>query len=154
MQRSDFIDEVFTFFRCTNEELKKAYDLAFSVRENIDWDKLYRLVINEAETRYLPTPKWFKDKFYMCIKQEGFNYHENNNTKVFVELLDGYTYEFELFNCTLPRAEIMRGLNRKFSRIETDEKGNSKRVSLVKNIRFIKEESDNEQISRSREVFA
>lgn len=154
MDRGTFIDEVFTFFRCTNDELKRAYDIAFSVRENIDWDKLYRLVINDAETRYLPTPKWFKDKFFMCIKQDSYNYHENNNTKVIVEFLDGYTYDFELYNCTLSRAEIMRGLNRKFSKNETDGAGNLKRVSLVKNIRFIKEESEDEQTGRSRKVFA
>ena len=61
MLRSDFIDEIFTFFKCKDNDLKRAYDLAFTVKEPIDWDKLYRIVINEAESRYLPAPKWFKD---------------------------------------------------------------------------------------------
>lgn len=82
MQRSEFIDEVFTFFRCTNEDLKRSYDLAFTVKEPIDWSKLYRLVITETESRYLPAPKWFRDRFYRCYKVEEGSYGTPDGIRV------------------------------------------------------------------------
>ena len=82
MQRSEFIDEVFTFFKCKDEDLKRAYDLAFTVREPIDWAKLYRIVISEAESRYLPAPKWFKEKFYRCEKIEEGVYGTPDGVRV------------------------------------------------------------------------
>lgn len=83
MTRNEFIEQVFLFFRSKDEELKKAYDLAFSVNYQVDWDKLYNLVINEAETRYLPTPKWFKAKFPMCkVQRNGHNPLEGTNVKI------------------------------------------------------------------------
>jgi hypothetical protein len=127
MERKEFIDQVFTFFKNNDEELKKAYDLAFTVKENIDWDKLYRIVLKEAETRYLPAPKWFVDKFYRCNKIDNFNFANNQQMKVIVTLQDDYQYEYDMEGCTLSQKEIIDGFNKRF-------KGG------VKNIQFIKED--------------
>lgn len=115
MNRSEFIDEIFTFFRCKDNELKKAYDMAFSVKEPIDWEKLYALIVNEAETRYLPAPKWFKAKFPLCIKREYIT-SPNDGKKVVVRLKDGYFYNFVLDGCRKTEGEIREGLYKKFQR--------------------------------------
>lgn len=127
MNRKDFIDEIFAFFKNSDEGLKKSYDLAFTVKENIDWDKLYRIVLKEAETRYLPAPKWFVDKFYRCNKIDNFNFANNQQMKVIVTLQDDYQYEYDMEGCTLSQKEIIDGFNKRF-------KGG------VKNIQFIKED--------------
>jgi len=134
MNRSDFINEIFKFFKNSDEELKKSYDLAFSVKQNINWDKLYQIVLKEAETRYLPSPKWFIERFYRCYKQENYNFYENNNTKVIVTLLDGYKYDFELWNCNKSQQEIREGLKSKFSHI--NDLGGVE--TAIKDIQFIK----------------
>ena len=105
MQRSEFIDEIFSFFKCKDEDLKRAYDLAFTVKESIDWDKLYKIVINEAESRYLPVPKWFKDFFPRCIKTSA-NFYENDGLKIKITLNDGYSYEYETFQNNLSLEEL------------------------------------------------
>jgi hypothetical protein len=82
MLRSEFIDAIFTFFKCKDEDLKQAYDLAFTVRTPINWDKLYGIVLKETETRYLPAPKWFIDKFERCYKVEEGEYGTPDGTRV------------------------------------------------------------------------
>ena len=125
MNRSEFIGEIFKFFKNSDDDLKKSYDLAFSVKDNIDWDKLYRIVLKEAETRYLPSPKWFIDKFYRCNKIDNFNFANNQDTKVIITLDNDYQYDFEMFNCTLSKEKIIEGFNKKFN-------------GKVKNIQFVK----------------
>lgn len=114
MTRNEFIEQVFLFFRSKDEELKKAYDLAFSVNYQVDWDKLYNLVINEAETRYLPTPKWFKAKFPMCkVQRNGHN--PLDGTNIVITFANGKSYSFVLYETkedTLEEVEI--GLRNKF----------------------------------------
>lgn len=154
MQRTEFIDEIFSFFRCTNDELKKAYDLAFSVKESIDWDKLYRIVLDEAETRYLPAPKWFKERFYRCYKQDNYNLYNNDGVKVIVTLNDGYKYDFELWHCSLSFNEIRQKLKQKFSYTSHDKDGNEITKTRVTDIQFIKEEEEDEQSSTGGKVFA
>jgi hypothetical protein len=114
MTRNEFIEQVFLFFRSKDEELKKAYDLAFSVNYQVDWDKLYNLVINEAETRYLPTPKWFKAKFPMCkVQRNGHN--PLDGTNLVITFANGKSYSFVLYETkedTLEEVEI--GLRNKF----------------------------------------
>lgn len=124
MNRKDFIDEIFTFFKSKDEELKKAYDLAFTVKENIDWDKLYRIVLKEAETRYLPAPKWFLERFYRCNKVGNYNFANNQNVKVIVTLLDGYFYEFSMAGCNKSQKEITEGFYKYF-------KGKVKSVEFI-----------------------
>lgn len=113
MLRSDFIDEIFTFFKCKDNDLKRAYDLAFTVREPIDWDKLYRIVINRAESRYLPAPKWFKDFFPRCVMRESGTYLTPDGLKVRLVLTD-YVYEFETNQLNKPLEEMKLKAMRKF----------------------------------------
>ena len=115
MTRSEFITEIFAFFRCKDEALKKAYDLAFTVNYQVDWHKLYTIVVNDAESRYLPAPKWFKAKFPLCIKREYIT-SPNDGKKVVVRLKDGYFYEFVLCGCRKTEGEIREGLYKKFQR--------------------------------------
>lgn len=126
MDRAEFINQVFVFFKCKDEELKRAYDLAFTVKENIDWNKLYNIVINEAESRYLPTPKWFKDFFSKCVITDNrlYNY---DGIKLRLLIKDkkhpaGYPYEYEtvMNNLTLDaiKMKLMQKWGDKFIRLE------------------------------------
>lgn len=85
MDRIDFITDVFKFFGkdvIKNKELLTQYDLALSTKEPIDWYKLYGIVLKEAETRVLPTPKWFRDKFERCYKVEEGEYGTPDGTRI------------------------------------------------------------------------
>ena len=114
MNRTDFINEIFEFFS-SKDSLKKSYELALTTKDPIDWDKLYQMVITEAETRYLPAPKWFISKFPFCIKHENRT-NPNDGKKVAVRLKDGYVYEFVLWGCNKSEGEIREGLYKRFQR--------------------------------------
>lgn len=115
MDRAEFREEIFAFFnRGNNESLKQSYDLAFTVKEPIDWDKLYRLVITSAESRYLPSPKWFLDFFPQCIKREDNNYTTPDGLKVKLTLNDGYSYEFETYHLSYTLEEIKQKFMKKY----------------------------------------
>ena len=114
MQRKEFIDEIFMFFRCNDEELKRAYDLAFTVKDAIDWDKLYRTVINEAESRYLPVPRWFKDKFPRCLKVDAGDYKTADGLKIRCNLTNKLKYDYETYQCNLTIDEIKNKLQQRF----------------------------------------
>ena len=114
MQRGEFIEQVFMFFKSKDENLMRAYDLALTVKECIDWDKLYRIVLNEAESRYLPPPKWFKDFFPRCIKQDAVNYATQDGIKIRINLKDGYKYDYETYQNSLPFEEIKQRAMRRF----------------------------------------
>lgn len=68
MERSDFLDAIFAFFKVKDDGKTqyKAYDLALSTGHNIDWDKMYLKTIETVETRYLPAPKFFINLFSQC----------------------------------------------------------------------------------------
>ena len=82
MTRLEFLKEIFKFFAKNDEDLLKTYDIALTTRDNIDWEKLYKKVITEAESRYLPAPSWFIAKFPNCIKYEEGQYRFDNGTGV------------------------------------------------------------------------
>lgn len=89
MDRIDFITNVFKFFGkdvTKNKELLTQYDFALSTKEPIDWYKLYAIVLKETESRILPPPKWFRDKFYRCYKIEEGNYGTPGGTKIQMKL--------------------------------------------------------------------
>jgi len=127
MTRNEFITEIFAFFRCKDEALIKAYDLAFTVNYQVDWQKLYTLVVNEAETRYLPAPKWFKAKFPMCkLHYNGANPLDGTNLVITFD--NNISYSFVLWETrgrTLEEVEI--GLRNKFR----------KEGKAIKNIQFM-----------------
>lgn len=70
MDRLDFIRALFSFCSVRDEDgtLLRSYDLALSTSKPIDWDKLYRLVLQESEKRQLQAPKWYIGKLPYCIK--------------------------------------------------------------------------------------
>ena len=105
MNRSEFIDKVFSFFKGGSDNQKTAYDIALSTREEIDWDRLYAITVREGET-YLPKPKWFIERFYRCTKEAAQNYYENEGKIVEVALKSGHTYEFELYKCSKSKIVI------------------------------------------------
>lgn len=155
MDRKGFVDALFDFFKGADESKKQSYEIAFMTSKNIDWDRLYAIVVREAESTFLPSPRWIRDLFYRCIKQDNYNRYANDGTKVVVTLSDGYSYEYELWGCSKTQQEIRQGLKRKFSYLSHDEQGNEIKRTKVTRIEFIKEdEGENEQAFRSGEVFA
>jgi len=125
MNRKEFIDEVFTFFNCKDENLKRSYDLAFTVRDAIDWNKLYQIVVNEAESRYLPAPKWFKDFFSRCVVYDGGYTNDGIRLRVFEKhsrLENGYPYEYITFQNTATIEKLkqyeMQRLGNKFIKMQ------------------------------------
>lgn len=85
MTRTEFLDKIFSFF-CykSDESLKPTYDLALSVEYKVDWDKLFEIVINEAETRSLPVPKWFTAKIPKCRIYDSKNPYPLEGTNIIV----------------------------------------------------------------------
>lgn len=116
MLRSEFIDEIFTFFKCRDEDLKRSYDLAFTVRDPIDWDKLYRISITETETRYLPAPKWFIDKFPRCYKKGIDTYITPDDIEIKLTLNDGTEYELTTYHLNLTLEEVKQKAMKKYGR--------------------------------------
>lgn len=112
MIRREFVEKVFTLFRKkaeNNEELVRVYDEALSTKKAVDWDKLYKLTVMEAETTYLPMPQWFTSKFDMCLKDT--NYATEDGLKVHIYVKDkkhteGYPYDFETYRNTLSFEEL------------------------------------------------
>lgn len=62
--RTEFITRIFEFFRVTddNKNLFRTYDLALSVKYQVNWHEFYTYIIKTAEKRVLPVPKFFVDK--------------------------------------------------------------------------------------------
>lgn len=84
MTRLEFLQEIFKFFGKKDDELLKTYDIALTTRDNIDWQKLYKKVITEAESRYLPAPKWFLGMMPSFIITELGQYKYDNGNIVYV----------------------------------------------------------------------
>lgn len=82
MTRLEFLRRIFSFFGKNDEELLKTYDVALTTRQSIDWDKLYKKVLTEAESRYLPPPKWFIGMFPSCVKLDEGCYTFDSGTGV------------------------------------------------------------------------
>lgn len=130
MERNEFINEVFAFFRTSNEDLKRAYDLAFTTQKRVDWNKLYLKVIQEAESRYLPTPKWFVSKFDSCLlPEDAGTYKINGGTGVLKlaykdketgEITKRMTYEYDMSSCPYTLAEIKAKFRAKFKEAYED----------------------------------
>lgn len=94
MERLEFIEKVFTLYRVNpenNKELVLIYDDAFSVNKPVDWDRLYKRILNSAEGG-LPKPGWFVSQFDGCLKNK--DYATPDGLKIRLVLTD-YVYEFE-----------------------------------------------------------
>lgn len=127
MERLEFIEKVFTLYRVNpenNRDLVLIYDDAFSVNKPIDWDKLYKRVLNTAEGG-LPKPGWFVSQFDGCLKNN--DYLVPDGLKVRLVLTD-YVYEFETcqLNKTLEEMKLkaMRKFKDKFRSFELLDESN------------------------------
>ena len=122
MTRLEFLQEIFKFFGKNDEDLLRTYDMALTTRDNIDWGKLYKKIITEAESRYLPAPKWFIGMFPSCIKYEQGQYRYDNGTGVLrlkdekLKARTGYNrfYVFDMWHTTHTIDEIYNHFKAKY----------------------------------------
>lgn len=107
MERLDFIRQLFILYGKSTEkniDLIRDYDLALSGEQNIDWEKMLRLV-EKSELNSLPNPKFLKSLLPKCkIEIEG--QYKYDSGKVIVKLKDRfYTYDIWQLNKTLEDCE-------------------------------------------------
>lgn len=114
MERIEFIEKVFTLYRVNpdnNRDLILIYDDAFSTRKPIDWDKLYKQVLMQAEGA-LPKPQWFIAKFDNCLK--NMDYKTADGLKIRCNLTNKLKYDYETYQCNLTIDEIKNKLQQRF----------------------------------------
>lgn len=104
MTRLEFLQEIFKFFGKKDEDLLRAYDMALTTKDNIDWERLYKKVITEVESRYLPAPKWFIEKLPSYIIEDEQTYQNESGTGV-LKLHSG-THIMDMWHNTLSITEI------------------------------------------------
>lgn len=132
MNRLEFVKSILTLFgKGENTQLINEYDKALETYKRVDWDKLYQRSIGQISERKLPMPAWFRSQYDYCIQGNGFKANENNGKMVNVELNNGSSYEYELYNCSKTQNEIIQMINDRFT-VETE---NDKKCN-VKNIQF------------------
>lgn len=82
MERLDFIRKLFILYGKSTEksiDLIRDYDLALSEEQNIDWDRMLRLV-EKSDLNSLPNPKYLKSLFPKCkIEIEGQYKYKGGN---------------------------------------------------------------------------
>lgn len=110
MNRSDFVREIFKFCGKEDEGLMRTYDVALSVNQPIDWDKLYRICITEMKNRYLPAPSCFIELFNRCIISEELG-GKYDGIKLRV-VLKNTTYDYETFNNNATVYELKQSARR------------------------------------------
>ena len=93
MNRSEFIQAIFEFFRTDNKELQRTYDLALSVKYLVDWDSLYHHIIKTTEKRMLPMPKALLDMLPSFRIYETVT-GKSDGSLLVVNLLNGTQYQF------------------------------------------------------------
>lgn len=112
MTRIEFLKEIFKFFGKNDEELLKAYDMALTTKDKIDWDKLYKKVITSVESRYLPAPKWFISLLPNYIIQDEGQYRYDDGQSV-LRLTDRF-YVFDMWHVTRTIEEIANHYKNKY----------------------------------------
>lgn len=112
MTRLEFLREIFKFFGKNDEELLKAYDMALTTKDKIDWDKLYKKVITSVESRYLPAPKWFISLLPNYIIQDEGQYRYDDGQSV-LRLTDRF-YVFDMWHVTRTIEEIANHYKNKY----------------------------------------
>jgi hypothetical protein len=106
------LKEIFKFFGKNDEELLKAYDMALTTKDKIDWDKLYKKVITSVESRYLPAPKWFISLLPNYIIQDKGQYRYDDGQSV-LRLTDRF-YVFDMWHVTRTIEEIANHYKNKY----------------------------------------
>lgn len=135
MNKEEFVYGILTFFgKQENQALLEQYNKALETYKKVDWNKLYKRSIDMIQDRKLPMPSWFRSQFDYCIKGAGVQARANDGNMVYVELNNGLSYEYELYNCSKTQAEIRKMLNDRFT-VETE---NGKKCN-VKQIYFLEE---------------
>lgn len=120
MDKEGFVYGIMALFgKEKNENLINEYNRALETYKNIDWVKLYKRSIDMLQDRKLPMPAWFRSQFDYCIKGAGVQARANDGNMVYVELNNGLSYEYELYNCSKSQAEIRKMLNDRFT-VETE----------------------------------
>lgn len=115
MNRLEFVKSILTLFgKGENPQLINEYDKALETYKRVDWDKLYQRSIGQISERKLPMPAWFRSQYDYCIKGNGVQANENNGKMVYVELNNGSSYEYEMYNCSKTQAEIRKMINDRF----------------------------------------
>ena len=112
MTRLEFLQEIFKFFGKKDEDLLRTYDIALTTKDNIDWQKLYKKVITEAESRYLPAPKWFLGMMPSFIITEPGQYRYDAGQSV-LRLTDRF-YVFDMWHVTRTLEEIANHYKNKY----------------------------------------
>jgi hypothetical protein len=112
LTRLEFLREIFKFFGKNDEELLKAYDMALTTKDKIDWDKLYKKVITSVESRYLPAPKWFISLLPNYIIQDKGQYRYDDGQSV-LRLTDRF-YVFDMWHVTRTIEEIANHYKNKY----------------------------------------
>lgn len=111
MERKDFIDAIFSFFKVKDEEqsMYKAYDLALSSgSQYVDWNMLYLKVLKEVESRFLPPPKFFIEQFSSC-KKKTFKSSKDDGKIVRVFFKDGRVNDLVVADTGLTISQLKRG---------------------------------------------
>lgn len=111
MERKDFIDAIFSFFKVKDEEqsMYKAYDLALSSgSQYVDWNMLYLKVLKEVESRFLPPPNFFIEQFSAC-KKRSFNSSKDDGKIVRVFFKDGRVNDLVVADSSLTISKLKKG---------------------------------------------
>lgn len=107
MDRLDFLREVFNFCRVKDDDnsLMRLYDSKLTTKLKVNWSKLLSLYLDKAETRSLPTPKYFLDLMPICIIREV---HEcaNDGNLIRIFFQSGRFTDFVLCGFGMTLAEI------------------------------------------------
>lgn len=130
MNRLEFVKSILTLFgKGENPQIINEYDKALETYKRVDWDKLYQRSIGQISERKLPMPAWFRSQYDYCIAGNGIKANENNGKWVYIELNNGLSYEYEMYNCSKTQAEIRQMINDRFS-VDT-EKGKKCNVKTI-----------------------
>lgn len=112
MNRIEFLQEIFKFFGKKDEDLLRTYDIALTTKDDIDWQKLYKKVITEAESRYLPAPKWFLSMMPSFVITKPGQYRYDDGTGV-LRLTDRF-YVFDMWHVTHTIEQISNHYKNKY----------------------------------------
>lgn len=93
MTKFEFVGKVFVLFGRKDEDLMAAYMRALDVKFLVDWERFYYDILQTADKRVLPMPKWFLEeaKNYKVLPEEK---SENEGKLLRMELKNGRVYDF------------------------------------------------------------
>lgn len=114
MERLEFIRHLFMLYGKSTEkniDLIRDYDVVLSEEQNIDWDKMLRLV-EKSDLNSLPSPKYLKNLFPKC-KQEFEGQYRYDSGKAVLKLKDRF-YDIDMWHVTSTLEEIANNYKNKY----------------------------------------